>query len=343
MQQLGLLRSQCNADSDPLIAVFASALPAIVDNKAPDWVELVPAGPEINAVDGRKFRNTSPDSIVAAFKADQNDLAFDWEHSTEIKAPKGEHAPASGWIKELANRAGAIWARVEWTAAGAADLIAKSYKYASPGFMHDKAGNIVALTSAGLTNRPAFRMTALAQTETKKDENPMDKVLKALLARLGLKSKATEDEVLAAMAAADQKATDDLAAAVASAQPTLDKFVPRADYEQAVAQVSELKAGAAKIVKDALEAEIDKEIETAVAAFKVAPASVEFYRASCSAEGGLDRFREFIKDAPAVIKPGEANLTKPKGDGSGSLTAEQAAVAAACGQTPEEFATGAVE
>ena len=63
---------------------------------APEWIQLVPAGDKIEALDGRTFGNSEPQSIVDAFNDDPRDVAVDWEHASEIKAPNGDQAPAAG-------------------------------------------------------------------------------------------------------------------------------------------------------------------------------------------------------------------------------------------------------
>lgn len=134
---------------------------------APEWIELFPPGPEITAVDGRKFLLSSPADLIAAFAADPIPIPLDYEHATEIKAPEGERAPAAGWIEELEERdGGAVWARIDWTPAGAEAVKTKEYRFVSPAFHVDKkTREITKLVSAGLTNTPALRMTALAQRQ----------------------------------------------------------------------------------------------------------------------------------------------------------------------------------
>lgn len=344
-----LFLALCSEISDGVWGGFGSALPPLVDGKAPEWVEIVPGTKTINAVDGRVFRNLTPEAIVARFDADPNDAPFDWEHSTEILARKGKRAPASGWIKELSVRkGGSVWARVEWTDDGADDLVKKRYKYSSPGFLHTKDGNIVAITSAGLTNTPAFRMTALAQAEPAPEKPKMNKVLRLLLAKLGLASTVTdEDVIIAAMAAAEAKIASDLQAAVASAQPTLDKFVPIETYKLATARVSELETAAAASAKSTLDSEITAVLEAASKEGKIAPPEFDFFRASASVEGGLERLKTFVASAAVKVAPGEDPAVpktpkKGKTEDTHGLNAEQLSIASDCGLTPEQYANAAV-
>ena len=66
------------------------------------------------------------------------------------------------WIRELQARAGALWARVEWTARAAAMLKGREYRYLSPAFIHKPDGTVLRIEGAGLTNAPALPRPALA-------------------------------------------------------------------------------------------------------------------------------------------------------------------------------------
>ena len=64
----------------------------------PEWIQLLPLGPAVEGRDGRAWTMSDADAVVAASELP---LVLDWEHATEIKAPKGDEAPAAGWITEL--------------------------------------------------------------------------------------------------------------------------------------------------------------------------------------------------------------------------------------------------
>jgi hypothetical protein len=136
---------------------------------APDWVTLLPAGPDIAGRSGRRFQlpREAAEAVVAAFRTNGADLPVDLEHSTEIKGPKGEAAPAVGWIKELrVTGAGAVEGRVDWTGAGRGLLAERADRYLSPSVVFDRASRTIRrLVSAGLTNKPDFRMPALARED----------------------------------------------------------------------------------------------------------------------------------------------------------------------------------
>lgn len=92
-------------------------LPAAVNGTAPDWVELIPAGPKVVGRDARSwlFDDTASQSVLGDFTERGTQLPTDWEHATQHRAPKRVDAPAAAWIDRLVMRDGALWAHVEWT------------------------------------------------------------------------------------------------------------------------------------------------------------------------------------------------------------------------------------
>jgi hypothetical protein len=135
-------------------------LPAAQSGPSP-WLLLVPAG-HFQGRDGRAWVNDRPGAILDHFARNRVDIPVDWEHATELKAPKGEEAPASGWIKELTIRDGAMWGRVEWTPRGQCQVQARNYRYYSPAFNFERASKrVVGIHSVGLTNRPNLYVPAL--------------------------------------------------------------------------------------------------------------------------------------------------------------------------------------
>ncbi len=137
---------------------FSTLAVAITGDQAPEWIELIPAG-RFSAIDGRgPFENSDPDQIVTASVArmPQAGLVLDYDHSTDLAAPRGRPAPAAGWIKELKVERGAIFARIEWTADAAEAVKSKKWRYVSPVFEHDKNGAVRRILRAALTNNPAL-------------------------------------------------------------------------------------------------------------------------------------------------------------------------------------------
>ncbi len=304
----------------------------------PDWVELIPAG-RVQGRDGREWKNSDPAAIIASFLDSGVDLPIDLEHATELKAPKGEPAPAAGWIKALENRDGSVWGRVEWNAAGQDLVGSKAYRYLSPVILYDrKSGEIAGLTSAGLTNRPNLHLSALNQQGESSpqgqdpEENSMDE--KALLAAMGLPETATLAEAVNAIG----KMKADLATANNSmaAFADLAKFVPRGDYDAVVARATNAETVLADQKKIALETAINSEIELALKAGKIIPATVEYHKAQCRQEGGLERFKAYVAAVPAMGAPSGLDGKDPE-DAGKALNAEEAQIAAMFGNSVEDL------
>jgi len=303
------------------------------DGSLPEWVELIPAGELVLGRDKRHWINPTPDEVVAAFESNGADLPIDWEHATEKKAPKGEKAPAAGWIKAMEVRDGAIWGQTEWTTDGADDITNKRYRYLSPVFLYTTQDRrIIALTSAGLTNQPNLHLTALNRQTTPNEETDM-KFPKALCQTLGVPEDATEEQVLTAAA----KLKGDLATAQNRAEtPSLEKFVPREDYNAAVSRAANAEQKLKTQETESLEASIETALNTALEGGKITPGSVDYHKAQCRTEGGLDRFKAFAEAAPEVA--GDTGLDgKDLKDKSGSLSDEDKAVCRQLGIAEDEY------
>ena len=324
----------------------------MADGKPPAWIMLVPAGDKIEALDGREFSNSDPQGIVDAFNADPRDLPIDWNHAEEKKAPLGEEAPAAGWVDKMELRAGAVWGQSNWTPRGAASLISKESRYISPAFSFDKKTKIIQkLFSAGLVNSPAFDMPALANNQP-----PESTMTPEQLAALGLTAKATPEEITAAIlklkAGPEAELTavkkeletarskiSDIEVQLANARnanPTLDKFVPRADHDVAVARVKTLEAEKCTAEKTTHDSTVEGEVEAAMKAGKVTPATKAYYVKTCETKDGLEMFRTFIKDAPVIGDPSKlGGKTTPGADDVATLSAAEKSAALACGLSEE--------
>ncbi len=303
-----------------------------IDGAAPEWIELIPSGQIVTGRDGRTWINDHPEIILQSFVTDGKDLPIDWEHSTELKAPEGEEAPAAGWIKELEIReGGAIWGQVDWTARGRESISGKEYRYLSPVFRYEvESRRIFRLTSAGLTNQPNLYISALNAEEPRKEQK-ME--LAKLLAELGLPATATFLDALNRIA---QMKTEHATALNQAQNPPLDKFVPRADYDTALNRATTAEASVKAIKDEQLETAINAEIDQALKAGKITPATKDYHVAQCRMDGGLERFKEFVKAAPVV--GGDSGLgDKKPGDGGTALNAEEAKVAAMFGNSADDI------
>jgi len=298
---------------------------------APEWIELLPPGPVLDGRDGRTWVLDDPEQVVRAFDEDGKPLPVDYEHATEHKGPVGEPAPAVAWIEELTIRNGAVWGRVDWNEEGRRAVESRQYRYISPVFDYTVDGNrVVRLTSVGLTNMPNFKLPALNRNQ--RTGNTEEGMLKAVCRALGLPEDASEQEVVAAIA---KQKTEMQSAQNRAENPDLTRFVPRADYDQ----MQERATNAEKKLKDRDQAELDasiaKEVDAAALAGKIAPASKEYFTAMCRTEGGLDKFREFVKSAPEVVKG--SGLDGQAAGNVRSLTGEERAACRMMGVSARDF------
>ena len=237
----------------------------------PREILLLPAG-EIptRPHDGRApWRNSDPASVVAATAELALDLPIDYEHQTERSVENGQAAPAAGWIKRVFERAGAVWAEVDWTERAAAMIAAREYRFISPVFQYEKASRIVRrLLGAALTNDPALYMRAIANRQP---EREFDMNLEKLRKALGLSDTATEAEIVAAATAAASAAT--ALAGVTEALGLEKDAEPTAVATAVSAMATSRKAiaKAAGLAEDASSDDVEKAVKTAKASAGGAP------------------------------------------------------------------------
>jgi phage I-like protein len=307
-----------------LVSVLNFELPA---GQAPEWIELIPSGATVVGRDGRSWLN-DPAAVIAAFNAGGRDLVIDTEHSTEIRAPHGDPAPAAGWITALESRSGAVVGRVAWTPAGAAAVANREYRYISPVFTYERqTGRIVQLTSIGLTNRPNLRLAALNHRQSEEDT-----MLKKLLTALGLAETATEEQVLNAVSTLQ----GDLQTARNRAQtPDLALFVPRADYDVVLGRAANAEKALADKARTDLDAQIEREVGAAMQAGKITPATKDYYMAMCRQQNGLEEFRKFVAAAPVIGDPSKLDRMAPVT--GKALNAEELDVCERLGISEEQY------
>lgn len=306
--------------------LIARAENIALDSAAPDWIQLLPAGPIITGRDGRTWTLPNPQTLIAEFIARNQPLVVDWEHSSEHRAPQGLDAPAAGWIDQLEARNGAIWGHVEWTTKAIQQLLNKEYRFLSPVFTYRKTdAGIVALTSAALTNQPNLNLTALNQ-----EQPPMDLTL--ITAALGLAAGADIPMIEAAINALKSETA---AAKNRAETPPLDKFIPRADYDAALQRATNAEQQIAAMNKERRDAEITALVDSALQAKKITPAMKDSAVAMCQNDGGA-AFKAFLDKAPALM--GDAPALDGKKPGAGvALNAELQTVSALFGNSAEDL------
>lgn len=85
-----------------------------------------------------------------------------------------------------------------------------------------------------------------------------------------------------------------------------------------------------------METEIEREIHTALEQKKITPATAEYHRAQCRAEGGLERFAAFVQAAPEVAADALLSNKQPE-NVANSLFPEERALCGAMGLGEEAY------
>lgn len=243
------------------------------------WIKIAPRG-VLRCRDGRVF-HLDPDAIAARFAADAVDVPIDLNHSTVVKPPKGEPSPALGWIKQLEARPDGLFGRTEWLPAGRAVLDARSHRYVSPCFPHDKSGRAEWLHSVALVSAPALAsLPAVASAASGTPELTMNTIATAL----GLEEGADETACLAAITTLRAEA------------------VPREIYDTAIASLSALTEELTTLKVERHASELDGVLEGALKAGKIVPAVRDRLATLAATPEGLDQVRAMIDAMPARLQ-----------------------------------------
>lgn len=170
----------------------------VSDADVPDWVHILAADASgtVTTVDGRgPWKLADVKAVMDRSMAGEGGkLLIDINHATDHAAPKGQPAPAVGWVVELEARADGIWGRVEWNAAGSEAVASRAYRALSPAILVRKGTNeVFAVPRLSLTNIPNLRGIAALNQQM---ETTM---LQTIAEMLGLSAEATEEEVMAAL------------------------------------------------------------------------------------------------------------------------------------------------
>ena len=305
---------------------------------APERVALIPAGPAVAGRDGRQwlFDDAAAQAVLQAFNQRGAELPIDWEHASQHRAPRGEEAPAAAWITGLSIENGALIGTVRWNERAANQVAAREYRYLSPVFDYEPAtGRIVRLVSAGLTNLPNLHLQALNQEHSMSRSTAL---VAAITGALGLAADATDDALATAITQikADGVAATARAANAEQATPALDRYVPRADYDAVLARASNAEQKLRDSETTALKEQAEGEIDAALKAGRIAPASVEHYRALCADASGLAAFRELVKTLPVIGQDTDLGSRKPPSTDT-ALNAEEKAICQATGVSEADF------
>ena len=324
-------------DPDPMtLALNFVQMPDDDQTLAPDEIELVPGG-HFGGRDGRSWHNPTPQAVIEATRRYGRDIPIDIEHATEIKAPKGEPAPAQAWIRRdaLFIRNGAVWGTVEWNDSGRQYVESKGYRYYSPAFYFSETGQVIRIKSVGLTNGhnldlPALNHEVNPKPTSTKGETDMP-LSEALRSALSLNETASEADAVQAIG----KLKEDKQLALNRAEnPDLQKYVPKETHTLALNRAQQ----AEKDLADYRAKEMVAEVDAAIEARKIAPANKDQYLALCRQEGGLENFRAIVKNAPEIISGEAGKGGKKKEEAAATkLTDEQIALCRQMDITEDEF------
>jgi phage I-like protein len=328
----------CSGEARP---DFGLALPVALAQaeggqaKPPEWIQLLPAGPEITARDGRKWTLPDPNVVVAFFKRGGIDLPIDIQHASELKGAEGGDAPAQAWINDMRVAGdGAVEGKVDWLSHGAARVTSKEYRYISPAILHTD-GAIYGLKSAGLVTSPALTMPALAGHGGA--ANPKESTLKtevslaAMAAAAGLAATAAEPDVIAAIAAGRQALAD-------VKDPA--KFVPATDLAHMTTRATKAEADLAALHTAGVKAKGEALVDGAIKEGKIPPASREHYLELASAN--FESAEKFLASMPKIAGGVSGATAKdPAAEqktGAEGLSEQQLDLCRSMGIKPEDYA-----
>lgn len=298
--------------------------------------------------------------IIAANAVRQADIPIDYEHQLLASSENGQAAPASGWIDPRslvyidAGPEPGLYGAVKWTARAAALIAADEYRYLSPVFPYDpQSGEPLDLLHVALTNFPAIDEPIRAalsarHAHTHHQENPVNEVLKKLLAALGLPDTTAEADALAGVAALKAKvdaATIEIASLKAAAEaknaevaalkaggaaaPDPAKFVPIGIVQEMQTQLAALSG---RLVDD----EAGRVIEQAIVAGKLVEGQRQW--AADLGKTNLAALKSYVDTAPAIAAlAGMQSKGKEPSKGGGQLSESELAVCKAMGISREDF------
>lgn len=301
---------------------------------------------------------------------------IDYEHQTLHREKNGQPAPAAGWMRELRWIDGqGLFAVAELTERARAQVKAGEYRYFSPVFTYDEDTSTVLTVHMGaLTNTPAINgmaplsLVAAASAAflphgARAPQEPLVNLLHtAVLAFLGLPETTDEPAAIAALTALGPLAPLQARAGVATAACSALQLPEDASAEAVTAAAAALRAAPgtpdpAKFVPVGVLAEVQQQlaaltaqlnddkagaaIEAAKADGRLITAEQEAHARTVAKSGGLAALTAFLSVlTPIAALTGTQTGGKPLAGSGPQLSADELAVARACGLSAEAFATG---
>lgn len=203
----GMKRIIMNIASDPLPETVAAG-----DELD---VQLSPFGDFPGLLEGQRVIQTCDraafERLVANFSGE---VLVDFEH----KAEQGGDTEAAAWVQALrVDPEQGLMATFRFTDVGAEAVANRRLRFLSPVWSLDGQGRPERLISVGLTNKPNLPVRPILNREdagTPPVEEKDTRMKEQLIAALGLAPEATDDDVVAAVAALKQRCDEQEAAAL---------------------------------------------------------------------------------------------------------------------------------
>ena len=341
-------------------AALASAIEVVgADGKVKTTFTAIPFGDPIQGRDGRSWRMVNADHAARVLAATRSrlgnvEMALNYDHQPELAIAQGGTAPASGWVKDLKVGTDGIEVTVEWTPKAEAAIAAREYRYMSPSFMHDQAGNVTRLNNIALTNNPNFDLPALAHQEQRKTGEVPDmrkitlSLTTAICAALAIKADDADEAQIAAaivqlktgkdgadtalnavrsqLGVAEDADQETVLASLDTAKqagaPDPSKYVPKDGYDALAAKVAKIE-----------EARVLASVDAAVAAGKLTPSMKQW--AIDLGKKDEPALAAFIDQATPFV--GTAKVEGDPKPEKGKLTAEEKAICSQLGLSEADF------
>lgn len=298
--------------------------------------------------------------IIERFNARKTPTVIDYEHQTLHKEANGQAAPAAGWFKALRWEEGrGLFAQAEMTAKALQSIKDGEYKLFSPVFTYDAVtGDVLDLQMGALTNFPALDglepLTARAAATfglNPLEDSPVNPLLKAVLAALGLPETTTEEQAIAACSALnlaelrtqlglDAKAgMTELVAACSHLQTKAATVAPDPKKFVGVEVVEELKGQIAALTGKVTGKEVDELVSAGLDTGKLLPAQENWARELGKTDiAALSAYLDATQPIAALAATQTGGKPPAAVEGEANLSAEELAVCSATGIDPKAYA-----
>lgn len=170
------------------------------------WCELCPVGVHSGMIGDMVVAQVCDraafEQVIAAFKPE---VLVDFEH----RAENTDDTTAAGWVQQLrVNQRTGLEGFIRFSDIGAEAVRGRRLRFLSPVWHLDAAGRPLSLKSVALTNTPNFDLRpVLNKAQGGEPQQKGQAKMNKLAALYGLPETATEDDILAAAKAAQDKLT----------------------------------------------------------------------------------------------------------------------------------------